>query len=98
MRGQSELFSTYKRAAAREARLMSKSALRPSWLVLASCCGELLLRAYNRAWRVGLAMRARSLTGHPMPLRLGREGPTALDALWLLIAGVFCVLYVTRVV
>ena len=85
--------------AAREARLMGRRGLRSAWLVLASSCGELLLRAYHRAWRVGLAMRSRCLSGQLVPV--GRGGALrfgALDALWALVAGAVGVLYITKVV
>ncbi len=86
--------------AAREARLLRKPRISSSWLVLASCCGDLLLRAFNRAWKVGLAMRARCPFGSPANIsdprgcfRLGVR-----DLIWLLAAVGYIALFILEVV
>ena len=86
--------------AAREARMLKKPRLRSSWLILASCCGDLLLRTFNRAWRVGMAMRSRSFSDQPVRPRRLREcfRLGVLDAAWLLLATAFVLIYVVRVV
>lgn len=85
--------------AAREARLMVKRSLRASWLVLASCCGDLFLRCFNRAWKVGLALKARSLSGDVVPkLSTGATRPGAPDVLWACLACAYVVLLVLKVV
>lgn len=48
---------------AREARMMRKSKMRGVWSVLATIIGELMLRGYERAWRLDKSIKARSFNG-----------------------------------
>lgn len=47
---------------AREARIMRKTRFKDVWRVLATVVGDLLLRSYERAWRLEKAIRSRSFT------------------------------------
>lgn len=48
---------------AREARIMRKDRIWSTWGALASIIGELVLRGYERAWRLDKSIRARSFNG-----------------------------------
>jgi energy-coupling factor transporter transmembrane protein EcfT len=47
---------------AREARIMRKIKIRNVWRMLATVIGELMLRGYERAWRLDKSIRARSFS------------------------------------
>jgi len=48
---------------AREARMMKRSRIRSAWSALATVIGELMLRGYERAWRLDKSIKARSFNG-----------------------------------
>lgn len=48
---------------AREARMMRKSKIRSVWSVLVTIAGELILRGYERAWKLDKSIKARSFNG-----------------------------------
>ncbi len=45
---------------ARDARIVKRIGVKELWKTLATVVGELLLRCYERAWRVDKAIKARS--------------------------------------
>lgn len=49
-----------KMLSARDARIMKEIGLKDLWTMLATVVGDLLLRSYERAWRLEKAIRARS--------------------------------------
>jgi len=52
---------------AREARIMRKVKMRNVWRMLATVIGELMLRGYERAWRLDKSIRARSFSRPEKP-------------------------------
>ena len=52
---------------AREARIMRKVKIRNIWRTLATVIGELMLRGYERAWRLDKSIRARSFSRPEKP-------------------------------
>ncbi len=49
---------------ARESRIVSRMGIKRAWGVLSTVVGDLLLRGYERAWRLEKALKARSF--HPL--------------------------------
>ena len=56
------LRETLKMLSARESRIMRKIRFRDIWGVLSMVVGDLILRIYERAWRINNAIEARSFT------------------------------------
>ncbi len=87
---------------AREARLIT-SKLSTTWYVLASCCGDLLLRCFYRAWRVYLAFEARSLAFSSRSMyflcsfHCGGVLRSYLDCVWLIVMSLYLLVYLVEV-
>ncbi len=80
--------------AARESRMMRRDR-RIAWMILSTSIGELLLRNLYRAERVGMAMRARALSGRlPTPIQ-----PCSLslrDLIALSLVALYIIIYSLR--
>ncbi|MHC1627283.1 MAG: energy-coupling factor transporter transmembrane component T family protein [Candidatus Nezhaarchaeales archaeon] len=66
---------TTKLLSAREARLVSKmNRLRNSWLILSTVVGSLLMRGFDKAYKLQMAFRARGLDFDVIPEPKGKIG------------------------
>lgn len=50
---------------ARSSRIYRAPSLRQKWRLLGDTAGDLIVRGYSHAWRLGLALAARGLNPHP---------------------------------
>ena len=75
---------------AREARILRRAKLREIWYVLASIVGDLILRSYERAWKLEKAIKARSFTSNPPTIGKSKMEVWINDLTLLILT--FCIL------
>jgi len=80
--------------AARESRMMRRDR-GVAWMILSTSIGDLLLRSLHRAERVGMAMRARALSGR-LPSPITHSALSLRDLIVLPLVALYIVIYSLR--